>query len=162
MAEPETLTELLGEPPKRRRGRPPKSVTVGIDGETPDADAKPTRRPRKLTADDVTQMVCGGFDLLAMVRGPHWKVAPVEVEPWARNAADLLNAIPSRYGKAFIAANGYAMVAVGLYAIVAPRIVMDRTIREAVAGVQNGTVSEADAQATLNEEYARWPGPKAN
>ena len=154
-----TIAEVMGEPTKRRRGRPPKTVVVGIEG---NEEAKPTRRPRKLTSDDVEQMVVAGFDLVAMVRGPHWKVGTEEVSPWSKNAADLLNAIPSKYGKAFIQLNGYAMVAVGLYAIVVPRVSIDRTIRKQTEAVQNGTISAEDANAVLAEEYARWTGPKAN
>lgn len=155
-----SITELMAEEPKRRRGRPPKTVTATVDGVPVEGETKTTRRPRKLTADDVTQMMIGSFDLVAMVRGPHWKVAETEVEGWSKNAADLLNRIPSRYAKGVIMANGYAMVAVGLYSVVAPRLVLDRQLRATVEGVQNGTVTPEEAQQVYEETYAQWTGPK--
>jgi hypothetical protein len=155
-----TLADIMAEPPKRRRGRPPKTVLTTVDGQTVETEQKPTRRPRKLTGDDMTQMVVGVFDLIAMIRGPHWKVAPEETEEWAKNAADLANRIPARYVKGLIAVNGYTVVAYGLFKIVQPRLVADRLIAVTVAGVQNGTITEEQAEDVLQQSYAAWPGPK--
>lgn len=113
-------------PLKRRRGRPPKSVTdatFSSDGLPTEEKKTRTRRSTKLTGKDVELIVTQMFDLVAMFTNkPYWRVAPEEVTPWADSAAKLANSIPAKYINGFAQSSAYIAVGIGMYGIVNRRL----------------------------------------
>lgn len=96
---------------------------------------KPRGRRKKtetFTPEFVEKTVTLGFDLAAMIRGPHWKVADPEKElkPWSKDAAELLNKIPPQYAES--AMQGYAATAVlsGIGMMVFQRAMVDMQLKQ--------------------------------
>jgi hypothetical protein len=128
-------------PPKRRRRtrvvRPDALPTV--EGEET-AAPKRTRRSRKMKGSDVVTIVtkgCGWYAGLASRE--HWIVAPSEVEPWADEAAELLNKLPASYVRAAVDFSGYAVVLYGIVSVFGPRLMMDRMLARMAAEQAAGT-----------------------
>lgn len=65
------------------------------------------------------------FGLVSMVRGPHWKVNESEIEPWAADAAELLNRIPPAAFDRFLNASSILAVVAGVGSITVPRAMLD-------------------------------------
>jgi hypothetical protein len=134
----EPTAEPIAEKPKRNRGgRPRKGADVSSEpmdlfvestDEKPAAGRSRARRSAKVTGDDVCAMVGLSSSLVAMVtQQGHWYIPEKEVKPWATEAAELLNRIPSKYAKAVTDFSGYIVVGVGIYGCCKPRY--DESIR---------------------------------
>lgn len=133
LIEPRTVPTPPAE--KRTRQRPKRggattadaldSYEAAVEGET--APEKPKRvrasRSSRLTAADVCGAVNLASSLAAMfTQQAHWVIPETEVKPWAADAAELLNRIPSRYVRAASDMSGFITVGVGVYGCMKPRI----------------------------------------
>lgn len=153
------FTDTPQEPPKRRRRRTKAEMAAGEfivgDGAVPvDSAPKRTRqaRSKKLTGKHVAEAVSKGSSLIVMAtQEGHWFIPEAEVTPWANEAADLMNRIPSSYIEGFVSLSGIATVAFGIYSIAAPRAAISAQNKAAKKAAQ--TVTYADANVGSPEQW---------
>lgn len=125
----ETPIILEKEPRRRRRGRKAAEETIAVEEPKP-KPKRQSRRAAKLTGEDVAK----GLSLLSQVAvfstgHPHWYIPPQEIEPWAGEAANLLNRIPAKWIKPFADSASIFTVTLGLYSCLAPRIAQERALQ---------------------------------
>lgn len=132
--QPEMLLDASEPAPKRTRKRRPK-MPADLDGMTQDAafTVEKTPEPRKPRASRAKKLngkhVAAGIEKLSqlgaiMTGWNGWYVPPAEVEPWAGEAAEILNSIPSKYVDSALKLSGFVTVGFGVYMTVAPRMAM--------------------------------------
>lgn len=177
---PETVPIDVAAPPKRKRGRPSaaqkeaektaEQAYIEAVGGEPEQIAPARNRKRravKLTGSDFAALVNMSSSMAAMViQQPHWVITEKELQPWANEAADLLNRLPTKYMTAAANFSGFGIVAVGIYTTLQPRIdasqkiaAQSREQRAARAAARNGVPHESVGDANresvkLNPETA--------
>jgi hypothetical protein len=144
---PQNETDSIPEQPiKRRRGRPPKSVSgmTVTNGEQKPPSAR-GRRSSKLTGHDVEALIGQGFSLVAILtKRPYWAVTKEEISPWSSEAAEILNGIPSKYLKMFADSSAYFTVGFGLFSILKPRLGMDAAIAQKIRQQKQKPANQPD------------------
>lgn len=135
---------LIEEKPKRRRGRKP-VMQEEVSIEEPKPKRQASRRSTKLTGNDVAK----GLSLLSQIAvfstgHPHWYIPPQEVEPWAGEAANLLNRIPAKWIKPFADSASIFTVVLGVYSTLAPRIAQERALQQQAKEPERNGVDRAE------------------
>lgn len=119
---------------------PPREPIITPEPEPEPEPVKPARKPsRAKKRGPVTEQHVEGwtvqlFSIAAMIRGAHWAVTnpQVEVQPWAGNAADIINEhVDAELAEKALALNAAVAVAVGIGSMVMVRMQLDYELRRA-------------------------------
>lgn len=163
----ESSAEPAAPPPPRRRGRPPKSasvppadewVTVEVsDQPTVESKPKRTRRSKKLSGSDVSQIITMISHVGVMMTGQeHWYIPPDETKPFAGEMAEIVNRIPTKYISAFASMNSYIVVSIGCYSVIRPRIETQRQINHAARAQRLRTAEGTPDVVATNNAHEPW------
>ena len=165
--QPDFIPEAQDVAPKRRRRRTKaqmaQDATVTVEAGPAEAPkpVKPRPRAKKLTGAHVTGAVIKGSELAAMMTGyGGFVVTAAEMEPWAGEAAELLNRIPAQYVAGAMQLSSVAVVLYGMYMTFAPRVVGYQMAKAQAAASTRATVDPAHGEgvngsvADVMSEYA--------